>query len=972
MMQDSRGIIWIWGDNGAMSYDGEQFTRYSTDNGLPDNYCYNIKENPDKSEIVFCTFKGLAFLNLKTYEFSCFEPLTVGPIRDIGFWGEDFFFSYDGGVVLARGKAVFPLEIWNPISSERVLMMSDDLLVDQENDLLWVATESRGVYNFKLSQLNRLWELKAGEYREKYLEEGPSTHYSVWNDQLSDESRYLIDNPDVRKHEWLKITERYRYSKHPDIWHPIKIYRVSPDSVFVQTTEDLYVITGGGIVKVRDKSLPDSRVTYFTVDQLDTRHFFVDNSVFISWDRELMELSNDLLAKAGVPKISMVDRQKAIWIGTMSGSLVKISFPSINLTTKCSVSDYQLDIIAYAEDEDGNLYMGTREGIFHLDGEQQDWIVQSEKHFRDLKSFLFDRTGSIVFCTSDRVYHYNNYTKNIKSLTGYLTPSNNKEYLVNDLNGITWINNGGNIFKWDGKDLEILETDGYPFTWTNCFTSLPDSSIMIADWMGPLVIKGNKYIRYHQNGLLHTDNLSDIFSTDSLLSGAGFKGIERGSLLNAFSATCAGTDENGVLWTGTFSSGIIRLDGDSMAVFDERNGLPTNRYTRYYRGPDGNSYFIYDKGYVQIVDDKVQPFEFELPNDPIITDMIIDETRQLIFATSHGLYIQSEEEFLSLQTGNGLQKSYITDLIDLNGEQILAIQPNAYFTVKTSAFRETKSSESHPIITRIESGEELYPLSDITIAPKNHDLKINFALPDYLNESQNRYSYRVTGLMDEFSPYSTLGFAAIQRIPHGLYTFELRAKNAVGQEYEIERPISLNFMPYFYETTFFKGLMILLLVGVTFLVVHIRINTIKRKNRELDAQVQLRTKELEDALLRLEKSKEMEIETEKLRAIREIAVTIAHEFNNPLAIIRGTYDILEPRLENTMDAESKKFFDKIPKTVDRMVDLVQQLLSSTYYDKKNYAEGIEIIDLKNGEENDIDETQNGLQDSDDNFQPNPN
>lgn len=45
MIQDKKGYLWFATDNGVFRYDGKDFTRYSTENGLPDNDVLSVEED---------------------------------------------------------------------------------------------------------------------------------------------------------------------------------------------------------------------------------------------------------------------------------------------------------------------------------------------------------------------------------------------------------------------------------------------------------------------------------------------------------------------------------------------------------------------------------------------------------------------------------------------------------------------------------------------------------------------------------------------------------------------------------------------------------------------------------------------------------------------------------------------------------------------------------------------------------------
>lgn len=96
------------------------------------------------------------------------------------------------------------------------------------------------------------------------------------------------------------------------------------------------------------------------------------------------------------------------------------------------------------------------------------------------------------------------------------------------------------------------------------------------------------------------------------------------------------------------------------------------------------------------------------------------------------------------------------------------------------------------------------------------------------------------------------------------------------------------------------------------------LDTIAAHTRELDAKVVERTRELADAQQQL-------VRSEKLAAIGQLTASIAHEVNNPIAVIQGNLDLLRELLG--VEAERvQPEFRLLDEQVERMRLIVTQLL----------------------------------------------
>jgi two-component system NtrC family sensor kinase len=96
-------------------------------------------------------------------------------------------------------------------------------------------------------------------------------------------------------------------------------------------------------------------------------------------------------------------------------------------------------------------------------------------------------------------------------------------------------------------------------------------------------------------------------------------------------------------------------------------------------------------------------------------------------------------------------------------------------------------------------------------------------------------------------------------------------------------------------------------------------------NEELNARVDQRTRELRDANRQLEATTKQLVMSEKLAAIGEITAGIAHEINNPIAVIQGNLEVLRSIVgEKAKDAATE--FRLIDEQANRMNQIVTKLL----------------------------------------------
>jgi two-component system NtrC family sensor kinase len=107
-------------------------------------------------------------------------------------------------------------------------------------------------------------------------------------------------------------------------------------------------------------------------------------------------------------------------------------------------------------------------------------------------------------------------------------------------------------------------------------------------------------------------------------------------------------------------------------------------------------------------------------------------------------------------------------------------------------------------------------------------------------------------------------------------------------------------------------------------------------NRGLEQKVLERTAELEEKNRLLVKTREELVRAEKLAAIGELAAGVAHEINNPMAIIRGNTELLQMSIPPK--ADNREEVDTIFQQTGRVERIVANLLRFARQEQKHLGE----------------------------------
>ena len=113
------------------------------------------------------------------------------------------------------------------------------------------------------------------------------------------------------------------------------------------------------------------------------------------------------------------------------------------------------------------------------------------------------------------------------------------------------------------------------------------------------------------------------------------------------------------------------------------------------------------------------------------------------------------------------------------------------------------------------------------------------------------------------------------------------------------------------------------------------LGVIAQNTRELDAKVAERTQALEAAQQQL-------VRSEKLATVGQLTASIAHEVNNPIAVIQGNLDLLRELLGPQVCAQVAPELKLVDEQIERMRLIVTQLLQ--FARPTEYAGYIEAVD----------------------------
>jgi signal transduction histidine kinase/ligand-binding sensor domain-containing protein/CheY-like chemotaxis protein len=186
----------------------------------------------------------------------------------------------------------------------------------------------------------------------------------------------------------------------------------------------------------------------------------------------------------------------------------------------------------------------------------------------------------------------------------------------------------------------------------------------------------------------------------------------------------------------------------------------------------------------------------------------------------------------------------------------------------------------------------------ITLPYKSSVFSFAFASLNYTDREKKQYAYMLEPFDKDWNYVGTRRSATYTNLDPGHYVFRVKGRTNDGQWSEKILTLPLEIQPAFWNTAWFRTLLVLFIIGSIIAFVRLRINTMNALTRELERQVQERTEKL--TMLSQEERKARE-EAEHAREEAEQAnkaksiflATMSHEIRTPMNGVIGMSSLLE-------------------------------------------------------------------------------
>ncbi|MCK6649266.1 MAG: SpoIIE family protein phosphatase [Bacteroidia bacterium] len=797
VLQDSRGFMWFGTQDGLNKYDGYSITVYKHNqqdsNSLANNFIYSLFEDKNGVLWIGTNGGGLDAFNLSTGKFTHYiskqnskNSLSNNNVRAIL---EDrdgmLWIGTDEGLnAFDRKTKNFTRYLNNPKDPNSISNNSAWCLLEASDGRIWIGTYGGGlnVFDKKNKSFKSYQELDS---KGQLLYENANKVRSILEDK---DGIFWIGTYG----EGVQIFDP-KTGKH--LSH-LKNNPANPNSLIndriTSVTEDangiLWIGTyGGGMDQYYKKT---GRF----------RHFYYD-------EKNQNSLNSNQI------KYILHDKVGSVWVGTEGGG-INVHFRSsskFKYYKKRDDSNNSLltnDVFSILEDREGILWIGTKNGGLTTLDRKTDTYVQyphlSVANNKTVLSLCEDKEGLIWIGTWGGGLV--SYDKRIKKATSYPTfiPQDNATIVTiyEDKQGLIWIGTyGGGLFAYNKTNKEFVNyNSGNGLTSNNIYTIFQDSNNNI--WVGT------------EGG-----GVNKIDATTKKIK--SYTRDEKQNSISSNSINHIYEDFQGNLWFGT-TNGLNKLNykTDQFTHFFEKDGLP-NAYI-YCILPDknGNLWMTTNKG--------ISKFNPNVSN--------IDGSAFRNYDVNDGLQGLEHNQgafFKSPKTGemfvggvNGFNAFFPEKIIDNQNIP----------TVRITSYKRFGSE--------VEMDTLIYDKKYIELSWRQNFFSFEFVALDYQMPGKNKYSFKLEGVDENWSPASTQRYASYTELRGGDYVFRVRAANNDGIWNNDGITLYIRINPPFWQTKWFYTLCVVLVVGGFWGFLKYRTSAIKRENKILEEKVEERTQEL--------------------------------------------------------------------------------------------------------------------------------
>ncbi|MBW8051474.1 MAG: SpoIIE family protein phosphatase [Cytophagales bacterium] len=844
IFQDSRGNLWFGTNSGGIcSYDGRSFITYTSDEGLSDNTVNAIAEDRE-GNLWLGTYRGVSvfdgsnFITLRNL-----DGLNGKEINAIFKDSNDnLWFGANGGLYLLPPPVLRNALVNRLITHDKLEQATVNTIFEDSHHYVWLGTD-KGI--FRLSQVH-----------------GADSGLKIVDPEFSGEIPTIIgENFTVEDGLAHNSTVAILEDKSGNLWFGTQMGLCKIDSKYMNPDK---IIAGSA----QHKSGFQMEITiekYLYGKEIKSLLEDIKGDIWIGtlgagvwkydgWDFSILTIKQGIFSD-GIWSI-INDRENNVWLGTDGGGVIKcIEAKFTSITQRDGLSSNM--VLSILEDRKGNLWFGAHNGVNKVVENGHSGKLFNKKTFyyynqsngfssKEIWSVIEDKRGNIWFASyGDGIFKLppkSNKFLNYNKSDGLV--NNELRVLYEDKAGNIWVGTRGGISKiMVTKDKAVVKIVNYTTKDGLCHNAI---LAIIQDR------KGNLWVATSGGGVCKYDGLTFTNYTQS-------EGLANNTVLSL------AEDNKGNIWSATYG-GISRLipgDGNKnkgeFSNITKGEGLSSNTVYIIKLDDEGNLLIGTSKGL-----DKLNLYEFNKTGKIILKHYGYDEGFSGIECNTNASFKDKEGDIWFGTIKGAIKYKPVHDIPNQKRPQTHIVGLQLFFEVVDwkAKFQNTN--------IKYDSVSKWYTLPQNLVLPydKNH-LTFEFIAISLKIPEKVRYQWKLEGFDQKWSPVTSKYEATYSNLPHGEYTFKVKACNNDGLWNKNPAEFSFLINPPFWKTWWFYTICCFALIGSGYAFLKIRLKNLEKAEKLLTQQVRLKTKQLADERDKVKKQHE-EIARKNKRIISNI------------------------------------------------------------------------------------------------------
>ncbi len=799
--QDHKGFLWIGTYEGLNRYDGLSFKVYKADptdsTSLVENLVRTIIEDRENN-LLIGTNNGLCLYNRVNDRFLNYRINELSPLRGIDCViikiREDslrnlWLATNVGLIYFDRNKNTIKRYMYDPnnpgsLSNNEV----EDVYIDKDGRL-WVTTQ-KGLNVFQPETGTFVHIVHSESKQDDLLN---TFFICITQDR---EGNLWFGSTDglfcLRNNSNIQTTKLIHYQYNPADNYSLSNNRVK--CLYIDENENLWIGTENGGINLFDKK--NKRFLHYRHDEYDPKS----------------------LNKENIQAIYQ-DRTKNLWVCTFTGGLNLASKNNDAIIHYKSLPGALLSlshntVSSFLEDHLGQIWVGTDGGGLNLFEKNINRFVRYNVENSRLSSntilcMIEDSKNNIWMGTwAGGIIQYDKRTNSFKSYTTKNSdiPDNNIFTILEGDHDDLWLGS----FEKGLIHYDIKENKFTKYVRTDSSTDYSYIIKIVKDNAGRLYIGSsdgfqifypdkNHFISYSHdpnniNSLSHRSVLDILVENDSCV----WIGTENG--LNQFNPN------NG-----------------SFILFSKKDGLPDNDIKGLVFDKSGLLWITTNNGVCRY-NQKTKDFKNFFKSDGL-------QSNEFFFRST----FRTKDGVLLIGGTNGFNMIYPEKMIkNMNIPQVLITD----FKIFNEPVK--LGLDGSPLEKQISESEQL------VLSHKQSVLTFTFACMDFTAPEKNQYAYMMGNFDKKWIYSGNKREATYTNLDPGEYTFRVKASNNDGVWNEQGTSIRIIINPPFWKTWWFQLLSIISCIIAVIIFYMIRTNAIRKRNKELEINVENRTQELAD------------------------------------------------------------------------------------------------------------------------------